>query len=36
LTAKGFFQKRGYAAIKEQQAERYGVWLTNFVMIKTI
>lgn len=36
LTAKGFFQKRDYAAIKEQQVERYGVWLTNFVMIKTI
>lgn len=29
-------QKRDYAAIKEQQVERYGVWLTNFVMIKTI
>ena len=36
LTAKGFFQKRDYAAIKEQQVERYGVWLMNFVMIKTI
>ena len=36
LTAKGFFKKRGYAAIKEQQVERYGVRLTNFVMIKTI
>lgn len=36
LTAKGFFKKRGYAAIKEQQVERYGVWLTNFVMVKII
>ena len=36
LTAKGFFKKRGYAAIKEQQVERYGIRLTNFVMIKTI
>lgn len=36
ITAKGFFQKRGYVVVKEQQVERYGVLLTNFVMIKTL
>ncbi len=36
ITAKGFFAKRGYAVVKEQQVERSGVWLTNFVMEKTI
>ena len=36
LTAKGFFLKRGYAVVKEQQVERRGVLLTNFVMVKTI
>lgn len=36
LTAKGFFEKRGYTVVKEQQVERRGVWLTNFVMIKIL
>ena len=36
LTAKGFFLKRGYAVVKEQQIERCGVRLTNFVMIKLL
>ena len=26
------FEKRGYVVVKEQQVERWGVWLTNFVM----
>ena len=34
LTAKPFFEKRGYIAVKEQQVERNGIWLTNFVMEK--
>lgn len=32
ITAKPFFEKRGYVVVKEQQVERWGVWLTNFVM----
>ena len=34
ITARPFFEKRGYAVIKEQQVERRGVYLTNFVMRK--
>lgn len=34
ITARPFFEKRGYVVIKEQQVERRGVWLTNFVMKK--
>lgn len=34
ITAKPFFEKRGYRVIKEQQVERQGVYLTNFVMEK--
>ncbi len=34
ITAKPFFEKRGYRVIKEQQVERQGVFLTNFVMEK--
>lgn len=34
VTAKPFFEKRGYQVIKEQQVERQGIFLTNFVMIK--
>lgn len=34
ITAKGFFEKRGYKVIKEQQVERQGIFLTNFVMEK--
>ena len=32
ITAKPFFEKRGYRAVREQQVERRGVLLTNFVM----
>lgn len=35
ITAKPFFLKRGYKVKKEQQVERRGVKLTNFVMEKT-
>ena len=34
ITAKPFFEKRGYKLVKEQQVERQGIFLTNYVMIK--
>ena len=34
ITAKPFFEKRGYKVIKEQKVERQGVFLTNYVMVK--
>lgn len=34
ITAKPFFEKRGYKVIKEQQVELAGVFLTNYVMEK--
>jgi putative acetyltransferase len=34
ITAKPFFQKRGYVVVKGQQVERQGILLTNFVMKK--
>lgn len=34
VTAKPFFEKRGYRVVKEQQVERKGIRLTNFVMVK--
>lgn len=34
ITAKPFFEKRGYCTIREQQVERKGILLTNFVMEK--
>lgn len=34
ITAKSFFEKRGYTVIKEQQVIRNGIPLTNFVMGK--
>lgn len=34
ITAKPFFEKRGYKIVKEQQVERQGTFLTNYVMIK--
>lgn len=34
ITARPFFEKRGYRVVKEQQVERRGVLLTNFVMEK--
>lgn len=36
VTAIPFFQKRGYKIIREQQVERRGIFLTNFVMEKQI
>lgn len=34
ITARPFFEKRGYRVIKEQQVSRHGQWLTNYVMEK--
>ena len=34
ITARPFFEKRGYTVVREQQVERRGVLLTNFVMGK--
>lgn len=34
ITAKGFFGRRGYKIIKEQQVIRNGIFLTNFIMEK--
>lgn len=34
ITAKPFFEKRGYKVLKEQQVELAGVFLTNYVMDK--
>lgn len=35
VTARPLFEGRGYAVVKQQQVERRGVRLTNFVMRKT-
>ena len=34
ITARPFFEQRGYKVVKEQQVERQGILLTNYVMIK--
>ena len=34
LTAKSFFERRGYVSVKKQRVYRRGVELTNFVMEK--
>lgn len=34
ITARPFFLNRGYKVVKEQQVERQGIFLTNFVMEK--
>lgn len=36
ITAKPFFERLGYTLIKEQQVERKGIFLTNYVMEKYI
>lgn len=36
ITAKPFFEKMGYKIIKEQQVERRGQYLTNYIMQKHI
>lgn len=34
ITARPFFENKGYKVVKEQQVERQGIFLTNFVMEK--
>ena len=34
ITARSFFLKRGYRVVREQQVERGGILLTNYVMEK--
>lgn len=34
ITARPFFEKRGYKVVKEQQVERQGIFLTNYVIVK--
>ena len=36
ITARPFFEKRGYEVIKEQEVERRGQLLTNFKMVKIL
>ena len=36
ITARPFFEKRGYRVLKEQQVNCRGVWMTNFVMCYVI
>ncbi|MGN0601604.1 MAG: GNAT family N-acetyltransferase [Oscillospiraceae bacterium] len=36
ITAKPFFEKRGYKVVKEQQVERQGIFLRTFAMEKII
>ena len=36
ITACPFFKKRGYRAVKEQKAKANRLWLTNYVMEKTL
>lgn len=36
ITARPFFEKRGYEVIKEQEVERKGILLTNFKMSKKL
>ena len=36
ITARPFFEKQGYRVIREQQVERKGLLLTNFVMEKVL
>lgn len=36
ITAKPFFEKRGYIVIKEQRVNIRGVYLTNYVMEKRV
>ena len=35
ITARPFFERRGYKVVKEQKVERQGIFLTNFVMEKS-
>ncbi len=34
ITAKPFFEQRGYKTVQKQQVQRQGIFLTNFIMEK--
>lgn len=36
LTARPFLERRGWQMVREQQVERHGVKLTNFVMVRRV
>ncbi len=36
ITAKPFFEKRGYHTIKSQEVEKQGIFLTNYIMAKKL
>ena len=36
VTARPFFERRGYAVLREQQVLRQGIYLKNYVMKKTV
>ena len=36
ITARTFFEKRGYKVVKEQKARANRLWLTNYVMEKAL
>ena len=36
ITAKSFFEKRGYKLVKRQEVERQGILLTNYIMQKDL
>lgn len=36
ITARPFFEKHGYKMVKEQKAKANRLWLTNYVMEKTL
>lgn len=36
ITAKPFFGKRGYKVIKEQQVEKHGIFMVNYIMKKVL
>lgn len=36
ITARPFFEKRGYKVIKEQKVVRKGIYLTNYLMEKKV
>lgn len=36
ITAKLFFEKRGYKVIRPQKVERQGIFLKNYIMVKNV
>ena len=36
ITARPFFERRGFRVVRKQTVRRHGVWLTNFAMEKDL